>query len=64
MPEGLPEIATRRQVSDFTQIGVATLARWATEGKGPKFSKFGKAIRYRRADVMAWIEQNAVSEAS
>lgn len=40
-------------------IGVAkqTLRVWRHEGKGPKFYRYSsKCIRYRRADVDAWIE--------
>ncbi|WP_137771908.1 MULTISPECIES: helix-turn-helix domain-containing protein [unclassified Microbacterium] len=54
----LPELATRRQVAEFTQTSVPTLARWAGEGKGPKSVRLGggSAVRYRREDVLAWIE--------
>lgn len=59
----LPELATRRQVAEFTQTSVSTLARWAMDGKGPKFIRLGGsagsggAVRYRRADVLAWINE-------
>lgn len=55
----LPELATRQQVADFLQISVGALARWAMEGKGPRFVRFGGSgatLRYRRDDVLAWIE--------
>lgn len=51
----LPDIATRPQVAEYTQTSVPTLARWAAEGKGPKVTKLGGAVRYRREDVLAWI---------
>jgi predicted DNA-binding transcriptional regulator AlpA len=52
----LPEVATRREVSAFTRISVPTLARWAVEGRGPSFKKAGGRVIYRRADVLAWLE--------
>lgn len=55
----LPELATRQQVADFLQISVGALARWAMEGKGPRFVRFGGSgatLRYRREDVLGWIE--------
>jgi len=52
----LPEIATRREVAEFTSISVPTLARWATEGGGPPFRKAGSRCLYRRADVLAWLD--------
>jgi predicted DNA-binding transcriptional regulator AlpA len=30
-------------------------ARW--EGGGPRFLKFGRLVRYRKADVVDWINQ-------
>ena len=55
----LPDIATRRQVAEYTQTSVPTLARWAYEGKGPKSIRLGggNAVRYRREDVMAWLAE-------
>jgi predicted DNA-binding transcriptional regulator AlpA len=65
----LPELATRKQVAEFTQTSVPTLARWASEGdKGPKFIRLGGsdasggAVRYRREDVLAWLA--SLSEAA
>jgi len=56
----LPVIATRAQVAKFTQTSVPTLARWAVEGVGPKVTRLGmRAVRYRREDVLAWLEGSA-----
>lgn len=33
-------------------------ARW--EGFGPKYIKLGRAVRYKKADVLAWIEKRPV----
>ncbi|MEW1706962.1 helix-turn-helix domain-containing protein [Microbacterium sp. NPDC089190] len=55
----LREYSTREQIADFLQVKKQTLAVWAVEGKGPKFIKVGRAVRYRRADVMAWLDSPA-----
>lgn len=55
-PSTLPELATRTQVATATGLSIPTLARWAGEGKGPKWIKLGAALRYRKADVLAWID--------
>jgi hypothetical protein len=48
-------------VSEFLDdISESTLAQWRYLGKGPRFYKCGKHVRYRRADVIAWLELNAV----
>jgi excisionase family DNA binding protein len=52
----LPDLATRQQVADYTQTSIPTLARWAAEGKGPRFVKLGARVRYRKADVLAWLD--------
>lgn len=40
-----------------------TLNRWRCEraGKGPRWLKLGGAIRYREADLVAYIERSAQS---
>ena len=57
----LPELATRTQVAEYTRLSYATLARWAGEGKGPRVTKLGAAVRYRREDVLAWIAEAGAS---
>lgn len=52
----LPAIATRPQLSEFTQVSIPTLARWAMNGEGPKMTKIGRAARYRRQDVLDWLD--------
>ena len=52
----LPEIATRTEVAAFTRVSIPTLARWASEGKGPRFRKAGGRVLYMRADVLDWLE--------
>jgi predicted DNA-binding transcriptional regulator AlpA len=57
--EGLPELATRTDLCRFTGVAVQTFARWAVEGKGPRVTKLGHAVRYRKGDVLAWLENSA-----
>lgn len=59
IPADLPELATRAEVAEYTNLSIATLARWAGEGKGPKVTKLGGAVRYLREDVEAWISDSA-----
>lgn len=58
----LREVATRRDVSQYTGISMPTLARWAGEGRGPRFRKAGSRVLYMRSDVMAWLD--SLAEAS
>jgi len=45
---------TRKEVSTRQKIPVATLAQWASQGKGPKYALFGRHARYRLLDVVDW----------
>ena len=36
-----------------------TLALWRAQEKGPDFVRLGRAIFYRRADVVAWTDSSA-----
>ncbi|WP_156673181.1 AlpA family transcriptional regulator [Mycobacterium sp. E3251] len=51
---------TRPELSSRQKLPQATLAQWASQGKGPKYAKFGRHVRYRLADVIAWENANTV----
>lgn len=44
-------------VSRLLGIKRRTVQRWRQIGKGPVFSKYEGSVRYRMADVLAWVEQ-------
>jgi predicted DNA-binding transcriptional regulator AlpA len=35
---------------------VRTIQKWRVTGDGPDFYKFGRSVRYRRDEVIAWAE--------
>ena len=39
----------------------STLEQMRLTGRGPKFCKVGRSVRYRLGDVQAWIEANVFS---
>ncbi|CAM3224294.1 helix-turn-helix transcriptional regulator [Tsukamurella hominis] len=50
---------TRAELAARWKIPVQTLAGWAASGKsgpqyGPAFTKLGRHVRYRLADIEAW----------
>jgi len=55
---------TRPELASRQKLPRATLAQWASQGKGPKYAKFGRHVRYRLADVIAWENANTVSRAN
>lgn len=38
----------------------ASLAKWRSEGKGPRYLKIGRAVYYREADISEWLESRIV----
>ena len=52
-----PDLLTNEEAADLLGIKPNTLEIWRTKGKGPKFVKMGAAVRYRLADLNAWMEE-------
>lgn len=51
------DLLTLQEVSDWLRIPVATLRYWRHMGTGPKSANLGgRRVRYRRSDVLAWVE--------
>lgn len=48
------EWITRPQLADRIKVPLTTLNQWATQGKGPRYARFGRHCRYRLSDVIAW----------
>jgi hypothetical protein len=45
---------TREDVALRWKLPPKTLAQWASQHKGPPFTKIGRWCRYRTSDVVAW----------
>src|SRR4051794_38724568 len=48
-------LLTEVQAADFLNLSVRTLQAWRIKIAGPRFVRAGRAIRYRRSDLIAWI---------
>lgn len=50
---------TPRELADELGVSLQTLANWRWSGVGPRYTKLGDGrtspVRYRRADVDAWL---------
>lgn len=47
-------------VARLLGVPIATLANWRSGRTGPAFLKVGRHVRYRRADIDAWIDGRVV----
>lgn len=51
------ELLTTDDLSGETKIEKRTFDQWRYLGRGPRFLKIGGHVRYRRADVDAWLAE-------
>jgi len=56
------QILSRKALAEHLGVSDEALAQMATRGTGPQYVKIsGRLVRYRMADVEAWLESNLVS---
>ena len=48
-----------REVATYLNVPRATLYRWRCQGVGPPGYKVGRHVRYRSAEVEAWLRDRA-----
>jgi excisionase family DNA binding protein len=58
------DIFTTPEAAEYCKLGKSTLDRFRVTGEGPRYSKLGGSVRYRRADLDAWLESRLVSSTS
>jgi transcriptional regulator with XRE-family HTH domain len=55
---------TESQVAERLGLAVATLRAWRHRGTGPRFLRFGRAVRYLVADLDEFIRASKVDTRS
>lgn len=58
MPE-LVEFLSTADVAELLEVPEATVRYWQWRGIGPRSYKIGRLRKYKRADVLRWIEERA-----
>jgi predicted DNA-binding transcriptional regulator AlpA len=59
----MERLLTAEEVAEVLSVRVGTLHQWRWQGKGPRAIKSGRGfVRYRPADLQAWIKQHADPE--
>jgi predicted DNA-binding transcriptional regulator AlpA len=61
MSENHSALAKSADVADYLGTTVAHLANLRYLGKGPAWVQLGRSVRYRWADVNAWVQANVQS---
>jgi len=55
---------SREEVAGRLKLPVKTLAQWASQGKGPRYSKIGRFARYKMSDLIEWENAQATGGAA
>ena len=51
---------TEREVAELLGLSVATLRAWRHRGKGPRFFRLGRSVRYLPSDLADFVRESAV----
>lgn len=49
-------LLNERDAADFLGYSVRALQNWRVRGGGPKYMKAARTVRYRRGDLISWVE--------
>lgn len=60
----MERLMTRRQAAEYLGFAPQTLARYAWLGKGPRFKKLGRLVRYTLEDLEQWIKEEGLTPAA
>jgi predicted DNA-binding transcriptional regulator AlpA len=59
------EVWTPKVCAELLHVHLATLARWRSECRGPRYLKIGpQSVRYRPEDVREWLAANVTDPTS
>lgn len=55
------EILTPKEAAEYLRLSPETLRQWRHLGEGPKYLKPGRSVKYRKCDIMAWLDEITVA---
>ena len=53
---GNGQLLTTRQTAEWLVVSQRTLESFRVTGRGPKYVKIGRCVRYRARDLKEWLE--------
>ena len=56
MVKDLTPLLNENEAAALLGLAVATLRRWRSDGRGPRFTKLGDSVRYERESLSAFVE--------
>jgi excisionase family DNA binding protein len=58
IPRDADALLREQEAADLLSLSIRTLQSWRIRSAGPPFVQVGRAVRYRRRDLIAWIDAN------
>ena len=55
-PNDNARLVREPEAAEILAVKPATLRRWRWEGRGPRFHKIGRAVRYRHDELRAFVD--------
>lgn len=62
--DGAPMMMTADEIAHCLQVSVRTIWRLKAKGDLPKAVHVGRAVRWKRSDILEWIEEGCPASAS
>ncbi len=60
LPEDDDTLIRRSELPKYIPVAAQTLARWATEGQGPRMTRCGRRlVAYKAGHVRKWLRSQA-----
>lgn len=56
-------LLTEDDVAAMFDVNVATLRNWRSNGEGPRYTKAGRNVFYRRESIMDYLERQEAESA-
>jgi predicted DNA-binding transcriptional regulator AlpA len=57
-------LADGNMLASFLYCSPQTVEKMRLTGTGPKYAKLGRLVRYRKSDVLAWLDEQSRSSTS
>ncbi len=61
VPSRFEKLWTIEQAAEYLLMSKQTLYGWRCRGYGPPSYRLGNLVRYRPAEVRAWVDQQAMA---
>lgn len=55
------ELLKTAEAAKFLKVSPNTLNQWRSQARGPNFVKVGRCVRYRKSDLLLYIESSTHS---